>query len=96
MNPRQLFKFRLYVSGAAPNSVLATENLGSMCRAYLPNRHQIEVVDVFAHPERALADGIFITPMVIKLAPNPARRIAGTLSNAQAVLLAFGLATVPG
>jgi len=91
MSQRQQFKFRLYVSGDAPNSVLATENLDALCRMYLPGRHHIEVVDVFRHPERALADGIFMTPMLLKLTPNPTRRIVGTLSDRQAVLLAFGL-----
>jgi circadian clock protein KaiB len=51
-------------------------------------------VDVFREPKRALADGILMTPTLVKLAPSPARRIVGTLSRAQAVLQALGLETV--
>jgi len=53
---RVLFKFRLYVADHTPNSALALVNLTALCRTYLPNRHEIEVVDVFRKPELALAD----------------------------------------
>jgi circadian clock protein KaiB len=85
------FKFRIYVAGDALNSTQALSNLAALCRAHLPDRHQIEVVDVFKDPKRALADGIFMTPTLIKLAPSPVRRIVGTLSQTQTVLLALGL-----
>jgi circadian clock protein KaiB len=87
------FKFRLYVAGDALNSVQAVANLAALCRAHLPDRHEIEVVDVFREPERALGDGIFLTPTLLKLAPSPARRIVGTLSQTQPVLQALGLET---
>ena len=88
------FKFRLYVAGEAPNSAQALANLNAICRAHLPDRHDIEVVDVFKEPGRALADGIFLTPTLIKLGPLPMRRIVGTLSQAQVVLQALGLDSV--
>ena len=92
---RARFKFRLYVAGDAQNSVQARANLVALCRAYLPDRHDIEVVDVFREPKRALADGIFMTPTLIKLTPSPApRRIVGTLSQTQPLLQALGLETV--
>ena len=85
------FKFRLYVAGEAPNSAQALANLDAICRAHLPGRHDIGVVDVFKEPGPALADGIFLTPTLIKLAPLPLRRIVGTLSQAQVALQALGL-----
>ena len=88
------FKFRLYVAGEAPNSAQALANLNAICRAHLPDRHDIEVVDVFKEPGRALANGIFLTPTLIKLGPLPMRRIVGTLSQAQVVLQALGLDSV--
>ena len=87
------FKFRLYVAGDAQNSAIALANLTAFCHAYLRNRHTIEVVNVFKEPKRALADGIFMTPTLVKLSPAPApRRIVGTLSLAQPVMEALGLA----
>ena len=86
MSARTHFKFRLYVAGDAPNSVEAIANLKAICRAHAPDRHEIEIVDVLREPKRALFDGIFMTPMLIKLAPAPVRKILGTLSQAQVVV----------
>ncbi len=89
------FTFRLYVAGDTQNSVQARANLTALCRAHLPGRHEIEVVDVFREPQRALAEGIFLTPTLIKLAPSPGCRIVGTLSDSHTVLRALGLDLKP-
>ena len=86
------YKFRLYIAGDAQNSAQAVTNLTAICRAYLKERHAIEVVNVFNDPKRALADRIFMTPTLLKLAPRPApTRIVGTLSHKETVLQALGL-----
>ena len=90
-----MFKFRLYVASDALNSAQALANLEALCRAHLPGRHEIEVVDVFREPQRALADSIFMTPTLFKLAPLPIRRIVGTLSHTRTVLQALGLDALP-
>lgn len=91
MSGRTPFRFRLYVAGDAQNSAQALANLGALCREYLKDRHEIEVVDVFRDPKRALADGIFMTPTLVKVAPAPGLRIVGTLSHTQPVVDALGL-----
>jgi circadian clock protein KaiB len=89
---RAKFKFCLYVAGDAQNSTQAVANLAALCQAYLKDRHSVEVVNVFKDPKRALSDGIFMTPTLIKLAPAPSpQRIVGTLSQTQPVLRALGL-----
>jgi circadian clock protein KaiB len=91
MNKPAHFKFRLYVAGDGPNSARAVANLGTLCRDYLPERHEIEVVDVLREPQRALADFVMLTPLLVKLAPLPIRKITGTLSQRDRVLQALGL-----
>jgi circadian clock protein KaiB len=93
VNRRAIFKFRLYVAGDALNSTQALSNLVALCRTHLPDRHELEVVDVLREPKRALADAIFLTPTLLKLAPFPTRRIIGTLNQTQTVLQALGLET---
>jgi circadian clock protein KaiB len=85
------FKFRLYVAGDTENSAQAFSNLTALCGKYLANRHDIELVDVFRDPDRALADRIFMTPTLVKLSPAPVRRIIGTLGQTQSVLQALEL-----
>jgi circadian clock protein KaiB len=86
-----MVRLLLYVADDTQNSVVAVDNLKAICAAYLPGRHEIEVVDVFEHPDRALADHIFMTPTLIRLVPAPVRRIVGTLSQQEKVLHALGL-----
>jgi circadian clock protein KaiB len=86
-----VFKFRLYIAGDTVNSGQAVANLNAICRTYLPDRHEIELVDVFREPKRAFEDRIFMTPALIKLEPSPTERIIGTLSHTELVLQTLGL-----
>jgi len=88
---RPIFNFHLFVAGGVLNSIQARVNLAALCNQYLPGRHEIEVVDVFTQPGRALAENVFMTPTLIKVAPRPAQRIVGTLGNARVVLDVLGL-----
>ncbi len=84
------FVFRLYVAGEAPNSMLALRNLHALCQAHYADNYHIDVVDVLLSPERAWADGVIVTPMVLRVAPQPALQIIGNLSNTGQVLTALG------
>lgn len=85
------YQFRLFVADNAQNSAAAVANLTALCKDYLPGRHKIEVIDVFKQPARALAEGIFMTPTLIKLAPAPVRKVVGTLSQELVVMHTLGL-----
>jgi circadian clock protein KaiB len=91
MSRRVPYRLRLYVAGGALNSSQALANLRAFCAAELPGRHEIEVVDVFREPKRALADSVFMTPTLVKLGPTPLARIVGTLSQLQSLHAALGL-----
>ena len=91
MTEPEKFKFRLFVAGDTPNSAEALGNLTVLCEVCLPHRHEIEVVDVFREPARALAEGIFMTPTLLRLEPSPLMKVVGTLSNTQVVYRALGL-----
>jgi circadian clock protein KaiB len=91
MNPDEVFTFRLYVTGEARNSLEAIANLTALCETHLPGRHEIEIVDVFLDPKRALTESIFMTPTLVSVSPFPGRRIVGTLSNTEPILQILGL-----
>jgi circadian clock protein KaiB len=80
------FKFSLYVADDSPNGAEAIANLKAICLQYLPDRHTIEIIDVFQVPERATADGIRMTPTLVRTSPAPVLRLVGTLSEATIVL----------
>jgi circadian clock protein KaiB len=79
--PPPRFKFRLYLPGNGPNSTQAMTSLRALCQAHLSERHEIEVIDVVSEPQRALTDGVVLTPMLVKVSPSPVRRIVRNLSN---------------
>ena len=81
----------LYVAGKAPNSVKAVANLQAICRRYLKDGYKLEIVDVCEHPQRALADGVVVTPSLAKVSPGPASNVIGNLSDTGSVLAALGL-----
>ena len=85
--PRLLL--RLYVSGNAPNSVRAIANAKAICSIHFAARHDLEIVDILTDPRRALADGIIVSPTLLKLLPLPAGRLIGDLSDTARVLQAL-------
>jgi circadian clock protein KaiB len=86
-----LFTFRLYITGDAPNSLQAMANLAHLCATHLPDRHVIEIVDVLRDPKRALTESIFMTPTLVTDSPYPGHRIVGTLSQTESILQILGL-----
>ena len=81
---------RLYIAGSAPNSVRAIANVRSICDEHFAASHRLEIVDLLQQPRRGLADGIIVTPTLLKLSPLPAQRVIGDLSDTKQVLSALG------
>ena len=82
---------RLYIADAAPNSVKAIANLEAICKEHLQEGFKLEIIDVLEFPLRALADGVLVTPHLAKLAPSPAAKVIGNLSDRSNVLHALGI-----
>jgi circadian clock protein KaiB len=82
---------RLYIADGAPNSLKAIANLEAICKEYLQDRFKLEIIDVLEFPLRALADGILVTPSLSKIAPSPAAKIVGNLSDRINLLQALGI-----
>ena len=93
--PSVMYRFRLYITGDSQNSAEAVANLTALCHDHILDHHEIEFVDVSLDPDRALVDGIFLTPTLIKLAPSPIRMVVGTLTNLQPLMQALGLRAAP-
>jgi circadian clock protein KaiB len=87
----ELFMFRLYISGDAPNSLQAIANLTQICETHLPDQYEIEIVDVLLDPKRALTEAIYMTPTLVTDSPYPGHRIVGTLSHTEPILQILGL-----
>ena len=80
-------RLRLYVAGNAPNSIRAIANVKAICENHFASAHQLEIIDMIEYPRQALADGIIVTPTLLKLLPLPVQRVIGNLSDTNQVLL---------
>jgi circadian clock protein KaiB len=86
-----IYKLRLYVTPRTAISQRAISNLDAFCREDLPVQFEVEVIDVTEQPALAERDKILATPTLVKLAPEPIRKIIGDLSNREKVLLSLDL-----
>lgn len=88
------YKLRLFVTGATSRSVRAIENMRKICEENLKDRYELEVVDVYANPEATRELQIIATPTLVKLLPEPLRKIIGDLSDSERVLAGLDITNV--
>jgi circadian clock protein KaiB len=85
------YVLRLYVSGMTPRSTEAINNLTAICEEHLKDRYELEVIDIYKQPEMTTADQIIATPTLVKKLPLPFRKLVGTLSDEERVLVGLNL-----
>lgn len=89
----EVYKLRLFVTGASPNSSRAIANLNEVCETYLKGKYELEIIDVYQQPIIAEAEQIIALPMLIKSGPLPVRRLVGDMSDTEKLLRGLGLHT---
>ncbi|MBE7198668.1 MAG: circadian clock KaiB family protein [Parafilimonas terrae] len=77
---------RLFVAGTALRSSRAVEAIRRICEAHLPGRYEMEIIDIYQQPDLAERDGVLAAPTLLKLSPQPERRISGDLLDEGRVL----------
>ncbi len=80
------YVLRLFVTGSTPRSARAIQNLRAICDEQLSGHYDLEIVDIYQHPEQAKPEQVVVMPTLIKSLPLPVRRIIGDLSNQQRLL----------
>jgi circadian clock protein KaiB len=85
------YKLRLFVTGSTPRSTRAIANMRKICEENLRGRYDLEVVDVYENPDATRELQIIATPTLVKILPEPLRRIIGDLSDKERVLAGLNL-----
>lgn len=83
---RVRYVMRLFVSGDAPNSRVAQNNLKMLQDSFPNKKFAVEIVDVNVHPDIALEYDVFITPTLHILEPKPGGMVYGNLTDTEALL----------
>ena len=91
VDPDKQYILRLYVAGQTRKSALALSNLMKICEEHLAGRYRVEVIDLIEQPQLAAGDQILAVPTLVRRLPPPLKRIIGTLSDLDKVLVGLDL-----
>jgi circadian clock protein KaiB len=86
------YVLRLFVAGQTQKSLRAVRNIMKLCEEHLSGHFDLEIVDVYQQPEKAVEHQLVAAPTLVKLSPPPARRMVGDMSDSRRVLAGLGLA----
>jgi circadian clock protein KaiB len=87
---------RLFVTGTTTRSQHAIANMRRICEEHLAGRYDLEVIDIYQEPEKTRDLQVLATPTLVKVLPEPLRRIIGDLSDREKVLAGLNLTPVGG
>lgn len=87
------YVLRLFVSGMTANSLRAIQNVRDICQEHLDGRYELEVVDIYRHPEQGKREQVIAAPTLIKKLPVPLRKFIGDLSDRDKILIELNLAS---
>ena len=83
---------QLYVAGRRLSlSMQAEANLRRLCDKYLKSAYRIQVFDLAEEPALAREYGVVATPMLVRVRPEPFRKLVGTLAHEERALMMLGL-----
>ena len=82
---------QLYVAGMSGKSMEAIENIKRLCDEHLSEAFELEIIDIYKHPEVASEQHIVFSPSLIKRFPLPKRTLVGNLSDKDKVVKVLGI-----
>jgi circadian clock protein KaiB len=84
----------LFVTGTSDLSMRAIRNVRELCEAHLPDRYELQVIDVNRDASQMSKYDVVAAPTLIKVLPAPARMLVGDLSDTSRVLRALDILPV--
>jgi circadian clock protein KaiB len=86
--------FRLYVTGASPNSSRAITNIKNIFERCLKGQYELSIIDVYQQPQIAKDVDIIALPLLIRKLPLPERRLIGDMADKDKVIRSLGLTNI--
>jgi circadian clock protein KaiB len=71
----------LFITGITPRSLRAIANVRTFCEIELGGDCELEIVDLYEHPERAEPANVIVSPTLVRSHPPPVRLLFGDLSD---------------
>ncbi len=86
----------LYVAGISPRSEQAIRSVKETCEQHLKDRYELQIVDIYQHPESLKDSQIIAAPTLVKKLPLPLRRLIGDMTNKEKLILGLDLRPIYG
>jgi len=80
------YVLRLFVSGDNAATERALEKVHNLLEQGLCAPYTLKVIDVLKHPEQAELNQVSATPTLLRVLPQPVKRIVGNLEDLERVL----------
>jgi circadian clock protein KaiB len=88
-----MLNLKLYITGRTPGCRQQIRHLTKLLTDYYGTEYELQVLDIFEHPEEAYEDFVYATPTLIKSLPPPVTQIIGDLNNQERVLAGLKITT---
>jgi circadian clock protein KaiB len=85
LNSERKYLLKLYITGSAPRSISAINNITAICKNNLVD-YELQIIDIYVDPSLAKEARIIAAPTLIRVLPYPQRRIIGDLAGTERVL----------
>lgn len=86
------YELRIYIAGMTPAANRAIKNLNKICRTLEEgSSYDIEVIDIFERPQLAESEKILATPTVVRVLPEPIKKLIGDLSDKEMTIIGLDL-----
>lgn len=82
---------QLFVSGMSENSMEAIQNIKRLCDEHLKDLFELEIIDIYKHPEKLSEEHIIFSPSLIKQLPLPRKLLVGNFSDSEKVIRTLGI-----
>ncbi len=82
---------RLFVASDSPASAAAIVQAKYIIAEHLPEGSKLEIVDIVREIDTVAREQVLAIPTLVRVRPQPVRRIIGDLSDPQKVLTVLGV-----
>lgn len=80
------YVLRLFIKSDSPHAEKTLSSIHQLLEQGLDSPYTLKVIDVSQNPHQAESDQVSVTPTLIRVSPQPTKRIVGELHDIQKVL----------
>lgn len=85
------YLLRLYVAGKSKRSLRAIEKIQEIIAEHLEGRCELEIIDIYQHPELLEKEQIIAIPTLVKKLPPPLQKFVGDMADTEKLIVGLDL-----